>query len=59
MKIFVIVIFCMTFLSVVINLGRLSNSAYPRIKETKLGEDVTSVLIGMGWLMWSGLLLAA
>ena len=59
MKIFVIVVFCMTFLNVVIYLGRISNSAYPRIKETSIGEDIVTVLIGMGYLFWAGLLLAA
>lgn len=59
MKTFVIVFFCTALLGVVINLGRLSSSAYPRIKETSLGEDVATVLVGMGWLMWAGLLLAA
>lgn len=59
MKTFVIAIFCMTFLGMLINLARISRSTYPRVTENKLGEDVVSVLICMGWLIWAGLLLAA
>lgn len=37
----------------------ICNASYPRMQKTSIGEDVLSLLLGIGFAIWTGVLVFA